>query len=167
VRGHGAIVLSLVILTGCAARSTGGEAPPPPPPATPCEQIIPDCPAERLPNVILVEGTPAPAELALGPVTGSIEGTIDFDEALRRAWQEDGHKAKTVQVVLGSADAESMNWDSENHLFYGVIWGGVCLESSSLFPPSPGEDDTCAATTAGTILDAYTGQFVVGGSASS
>jgi hypothetical protein len=163
MRGGGAIVLSLVLVTGCATRSDGSGAAPTPPPATPCEQVIPDCRAERLPNVLLVEGTPAPAELALGPVTGSIDGTIDFDEALRRAWQEDGQRAKTVQVVLGSADPEAMNWDSENHLFYGVIWGGVCLEGSSLFPPSPGEDDTCDATSAGTILDAYTGEFVVSG----
>jgi hypothetical protein len=156
-----ALGLILLGLTGCAARSGISLAPPTPPPATPCEEVIPECHAERLPNLILGPGTPDPDGGALGPVTGSLEGVISFDEALRRAWKEGGYPgAKTVQVVLGSADPQSMHWDSDNELFYGIEWGGTCEYPSSIIEGPPA---TCVPVKAGTIIDALTGDFVVAG----
>ena len=73
------------------------------PTITPCSELLAGCQAIRLPNITLTAGE---TDGALQPVTGmDLTGIISFDEALRRAGQEDGHaEAKTVQVVLGSAE---------------------------------------------------------------
>ena len=152
------------LLTGCA---TGRPASlgAPTPPLTPCEQLIPDCHAERLPDLILSVGVPAPeGSQALGPVTGSTDGVIGFDQALVRAWAEDGHVAETVQVVLGGADPEILHWQSTSFLFYGVVWGGTvqCPIGGGRPNPSP-SPRPCATGAAGTIIDAFTGAFIVGG----
>jgi streptogramin lyase len=145
-----------------------GQMGSPPPSATSCDQLIPDCHAERLPDLVLSDGTPAPdGTQALGSVTGPTDGVIGFDQALIRAWEEDGHgDATTVQVVLGSADPEAMHWETSNRLFYGVAWGGTTqcghggMALSSPRTPTP----NCFIVTAGTIVDALTGAFIVGGS---
>jgi hypothetical protein len=97
----------------------------------------------------------------------SLEGIISFDEALQRAWDEDGRvDAKTVQVTLGSADAKALHWGGESGLYYGIDWGGVCvaLHGPLLLSPSPGPSPSaCIVTTWGTAIDARTGAFVVGG----
>lgn len=69
-----------------------------------CETLIPDCQMDRLPNRVLTgDGRIG----ALGPVGQVPEGVISFDEALIRAWTEDGQQARAVQVVLGSAESEA------------------------------------------------------------
>jgi len=86
--------------------------------------VIPECHAKRLPDAVLRGET---KHGALRPVTGRLEGIISFDEALAIAWREDGQPdAKTVQVVLGSADPKPLHWDSEGDLFYLITWTGVC-----------------------------------------
>jgi hypothetical protein len=131
--------------------------------ATPPDQLIPDCEGDRLPNLVLSEGIPAPDGVqALGPVTGPTDGVIGFDQALIRACEEDGYRnATTVQVVLGSADPKARHWDAAARLFYGVAWGGMkqcSIGGILLLTPQ------CSTVTAGTILDAFTGAFIVGGS---
>jgi len=129
-----------------------------------CESLIPECLMERLPDRTL---TGDEHEGALGPVGQLPEGLISFDDALVRAWAEDGHAAKSVQVVLGTADTSKIHWDSSSHYFYAILWSGTCEGSISRRPngshPPP---DTCPleAQTWGTIIDAYTGAFIVGGS---
>jgi len=103
---------------------------------------------------------------ALGPVEGSPSDIITFDEALARAWAEDRHgEATSVDVILGSADPVDLHWDSQGTLFYDVVWHGVCpqpISGGHVGGPRPTE--TCADDQAvGTIIDAVTGAFIVGG----
>jgi len=124
-----------------------------------CESLIPECVMERLPDRTL---TGDERDGALGPVGQLPEGLISFDDALLRAWAEDGHAAKSVQVVLGTSDA----WDSESDYFYAIKWFGVC--SLPIGGGRPGVSHppyTCPpeGETWGTVIDAFTGAFVVGG----
>ena len=150
----------LAFAGGCAGKQSSGQAPPP---ATPCEQVVPECHAKRLPNDTLTEGETSGA---LAPVDGlSLDGIISFDEALFRGWQEDGHVAETVQVVLGSADATELHWGDGTNLYYAIEWTGVCVRGHG--PPAgyspPASLPTCAAVTWGTVIEAHTGAFIVGG----
>jgi hypothetical protein len=153
------------LLAGCTTgryEDLGSHAPA----VTPCVRLIPDCHAERLPNLVLSASSPAPdGTQALGPVTGPTDGVIGFDQALIRAWEEDGHAdATTVQVVLGSADPNAMHWQTSDRLFYGVAWGGTiqCPIGGGRPLPSP-SPHPCATVTVGTIIDAISGAFIVGG----
>jgi hypothetical protein len=164
------VVLSL-ILGGCAQAvtrqpiaqlATPSESPSP----MPCRQIDPKCQAERLPDVVL---TGSQTDGALDSVDGfSLEGIISSDEALKRAWEEDGQGSKTVQVVLGSADALKLHWGDQPGLYYAIEWGGVCIwpMGGPIPPPnaSPTPTPTCFERTWGTVIDAHTGAFIVGGS---
>jgi hypothetical protein len=161
------LVLLTILASGCAS-ARPAESRSATSSLTPCSQLIPDCHAERLPNLVLSPDSPAPdGTQALGSVTGPTDGVIGFDQALIRAGEEDGHgDATTVQVVLGSADPEAMHWETSDRLFYGVAWGGTrqCghggMALSSPRTPTP----NCFIVTAGTIIDALTGAFIVGGS---
>jgi hypothetical protein len=151
------------LLAGCAtvrpaSLGTGTLSPTPSP--TPPSQLTPDCKAERLPNLVLSEGIPAPDGVqALGPVTGPTDGVIGFDQALIRACEEEGYRnATTVQVVLGSADPTARHWDTGARLFYGVAWRMKQCSGGTLSLTFQ-----CSTVTAGTILDAFTGAFIVGG----
>jgi hypothetical protein len=153
----------LILLAGCAkvrpaSLGIGTVSP------TPCEQLIPDCHAQRLPDLFLSEDTPAPdGTQALGSVSGPTDGVIGFDQALIRAWAEDGNRdAKTVQVVLGSADGEAMHWQTSHTLFYGITWGRV-TECPAGGNPHASGPPPCVIGVAGTIIDALTGDFIVGG----
>jgi hypothetical protein len=129
-----------------------------------CESLIPECVMERLPDRTL---TGDEHEGALGPIGQLPEGLISFDDALIRAWAEDGHAgAKSVQVVLGTADTSKIHWDSNSDYFYSISWSGTCEGSISRRPGGSYPPDTCPpeAQTWGTIIDAYTGAFIVGGS---
>ncbi|HEX9313049.1 MAG TPA: hypothetical protein VGA30_09570, partial [Actinomycetota bacterium] len=108
---------------------------------------------------------------ALDSVDGfSMEGIISFDQALTRAWEEDGKGAKTVQVVLGSADAPKLHWGDKPGLYYAIDWAGVCglimngpgPSPTSRPSPSPPPSPSCDGDW-GTVIDAHTGAFVVGG----
>jgi hypothetical protein len=121
-----------------------------------CEDVIPECHMERLQDIVL---TGDQHDGALGPIEDVPEGVIGFDEALRRAWAEDGRgDAKAVQVVLGSADAAKLHW-GQGDLFYGVKWSGVCLRPLGPRPTS----NPCIDQDWGTVIDAWTGAFIVGG----
>jgi hypothetical protein len=104
--------LGAVALVAMAACATGGvgAGPPSSPSTTPCQDVDPDCHAERLPDLVL-QGDQTSG--ALESVDGfDLDGIIDSDQALRRAWEEDGQgDADTVQVILGSADATKLHWD--------------------------------------------------------
>ena len=98
---------------------------------------------------------------ALHSVDGfELAGLISFDAALRDAWKEDGHVAKTVQVVLGSANADDLHWGQGTHLYYGVLWSGVqiCPAGGRV-----GGSGQCGLGDWGTVIDAKTGAFIVGG----
>jgi len=150
-----AAVLALVV-TGCAsthavtATSTT---------LLPCSRVAAQCHAKRLPNRVLKDDQRSGA---LGAVDGyDLQGLISFDAALRRGWEEDGQTAKTVQVVLGSANADALHWPGNGpHLYYAVLWTGVRLCSSrEIF--STGSN--CALRDWGTVIDVHTGAFIVGG----
>jgi hypothetical protein len=93
----------------------------------------------------------------------SLDGLITFDEALKRGIEEGGaYKSDTVQVTLGSADATRMHWGQGRRLFYAIDWeGGLCGIPSGLVS-SPGSP-RCVPISAGTIIDAQTGEFIVSG----
>jgi hypothetical protein len=177
--GAVALILSGGVLAGLwtAARLTPKPAassqPPgqmgsPPPSATPCETLIPDCHAERLPNLVLSDSVPAPdGAQALGPVVGPTDGVIGFDQALILGWGTDPlarhPQAETVQIVLGSVDSDfAKQWQTSHTLFYGVIWGGVTICPAG-GNPRASSPPPCAIGTDGEILDALTGDFIVGG----
>jgi hypothetical protein len=132
---------------------------------TRCATLVPDCKMKRLPDRTLTGGERSGA---LGAIAGGVPGNlISFDEALVRAWHEDGHAATSVQVTLGTADAAANHWESQSRYFYGIEWFGVCSisigggriqYSASPSPPGPCDD------TWGTVIDATNGAFVVGGS---
>jgi hypothetical protein len=159
-RRASALCLLVLLIGGCApssgdARPRNGEAP------TPCEEVIPGCTAERLPDLTL---TGDATDGALRPVTEPIGDVISFDEALGAAGREDGHPdAETVQVVLGSADAKALHWDSlcdsACDFFYGITWSGVCIQAIGPIGGPTG----CATGDWGTVIDAHTGTFIVGG----
>jgi hypothetical protein len=122
---------------------------------------IPLCKAKRLPNVILRDGQTSGA---LSSVDGfDLKGIISFDQAMLRAWQEDRQEAETVQVTLGSAVADKLGWGHGLRLFYGIDWGGVCVRFSEMARPSPHPPSSCSPRTWGTVIDAKTGAFIVGG----
>ncbi len=105
---------------------------------------------------------------ALGPVKEPLRSIITFDQALAAAGREDGHpEAETVQVILGSADPKALQWESKNgDLFYAIDWGGVLLcpiGGPSFISPPPSPKDRCRKGVWGTVIDAYTGAFIVGG----
>ena len=164
MRSVGLAVIAAV-LTGCTSGQTASVGSPTPP-VTACEHLIPACRAERLPDLVLSYSIPAPdGTQALGPISGSIDGMIGFDQALIRAWSEDSHAdATTVQVVLGSADPNAMHWQTSDRLFYGVAWGGMiqCPIGGARPLPSP-SPHPCGTGTVGTIIDAITGAFIVSG----
>jgi hypothetical protein len=149
-----------ILLVGCAEPQLAATG------VTPCEEIVPGCTAERLPDVTLKgDQTRRP----LGSVDGfSLDGLIGFDEALRRGAAEGGaYPSDTVQVTLGSADGGEQHWGDGERLFYAVDWeGGLCGVPAGgglgRTPSSP----TCIAVTAGTIIDARTGEFIVSGESS-
>lgn len=124
-----------------------------------CERIVPDCRMLRLADRVL-RGQETYG--ALGSVVGDAEGTIGFDEALRRAWAEDAHPdATAVQITLGSADAAALNWPAGSELFYSVTWYGTCAYShGGAF--TEGQGGTCKPTDWATVVEAQTGAFVVG-----
>lgn len=137
------------------ARVPGAQ---PEPTSTRCESLIPECRMERLPDRILTGDEQLGALRALERVP---EGIITFDDALVQAWTEDGHTASAVQVVLGSAEPSGLNWETTSKLFYAVIWHDVCLSPGGR--PGSSAPPRCVESTWGTIIDAQTGAFIVGG----
>ena len=147
----------LVLAAACGAAASGGSD------TTSCEEIDPECTAERLPDVIL-RGDETRG--ALGAVDGlSLDGIISFDEALRRAIVEGGrYGSDTVQVTLGSAHATQNHWGEGVRLFYDIEWrGGICGIPYSGGRPGGPISSTCFPIYAGTIIDAETGDFIVSG----
>jgi hypothetical protein len=129
-----------------------------------CETLIPECKMARLPDRML---TGDERDGALGPVDEVPEGILSPDEALVRAWSEDGQPSATaVQVILGSANAAKLHWDSPGRLFYAVKWSDVCTLSTGGGSPPPGTGkprSPWAIGDWGTVIDAETGAFIVGG----
>ena len=126
---------------------------------TPCSELISGCQAKRLPDRTL---TGDASEGALRSTDGLDTGAImSFDEALHRDGElEHQMDAKTVRVVLGSADADHLRWGKGIRLFYAIKWGGVCE-----FPSvsAGGSTSGCVETTFSTVIDANTGAFIVSG----
>ena len=153
-------VLVCLLLAGCAdsQRLVPGEGGS----ATPCDQIIDGCSAQRLENIVLRDG--ATTDGAFLPIDGlDTGGVIGFDDALESAWTNDYQgEAETVQVVLGAADADELRWGTGTNLYYAVKWGGVCPFISDPPLSSPPPAPNCDATHT-TVLDARTGEFIVSG----
>jgi len=128
-----------------------------------CATLVPNCTMKRLPDQTLIGRDRSGA---LGPVRGAVPANlISFDEALARAWAEDGHAdATAVQVTLGTADPAADHWDSQSRYFYGIDWFGVCpiLAGGGRPGASPPPAGPCD-TTWGTVIDATNGAFIVGG----
>ncbi len=124
-----------------------------------CRQLVPWCTASRLPDVTLTHDHTFGA---LGSVDGlDLTGVLSFDDALVRAGTYDHlPEATTVQVVLGSADADALHWGQGTNLYYAIDWGGVCNDLGPTGSPSA---PACVPTTWGTVIDAHTGAFVVSG----
>jgi hypothetical protein len=93
-----------------------------------------------LPDVTLTGGRRLGA---FGSIDGfDLTGVLSFDEALERAGTYDRlPEATTVQVVLGSADADALSWGRGANLYYAIDWGGLCSELGPTGPPGP---PTCA-----------------------
>ena len=130
------------------------------PAVTPCSEILPECTATRLPDLILRNGQTLGA---LGPVDGfDMQGVLSSDQALRIGGAEAvGMHGKKVRVVLGSADADRLHWGHGTNLYYAIDWGGVCYHGSRPMGSSP--DPGCDLTTWSTVIDAHTGAFIVEG----
>lgn len=154
--------IAAMMLTSCGVSAGGGTSPSPA--LAPCAQVVHHCKATRLPDVTLTSGQTFGA---FGSVDGiDMTGIISFDGALRRAGAEDGHPdAKTVQVTLGSANATDLHWGEGTNLYYGVEWTDVCVPRVGPSPP-PGESSpppSCGGSDWVTVIDAHTGDFIVGG----
>jgi Tol biopolymer transport system component len=128
-----------------------------------CEDVNPSC-IERLPDHVL---TGDEHYGALGPINEVPDGIISFDDALERALAEDGQYSNSLEIYLGTADPGPLHWSSENSLFYAVVWHDACIFGSGGGPPPPGSSPrpppTCLITDWGTVIDAYTGAFIVAG----
>jgi len=156
--GSGGVYLAFVRSTGTnAIRSASGAS------TSRCETLIPQCKMKRLPNRTL---TGNERHGALGPVGAIPSGIISFDDALTNAWANDPHAADAVQVTLGAADPVAMHWDTSSQFFYTVTWFGVCSIDigGGKIKSSPTTPEPCSTgETWGTVIDAVTGAFVVGG----
>jgi hypothetical protein len=150
------VVPGLLLVTACGAstpKAPRGEVSS----GKPCDEVIPDCRARRLANVVLRIGA---ADGSLFSVDGlDTSGVLTFDEALHAAWKNDFRgESDTVQVILGAADV----WGTEAGLYYAVKWGGVCAVDSG-----PADDVSASPYSCdrvwGTVIDAHTGEFVVSG----
>lgn len=138
------------------------------PGATPCRMVVPRCHVRRLPNLVLSGGQKSGA---LRSVDGfDLDGILSFNDALRRAVQEDGihNDAETVQVILGSADADRLHWGHGTRLYYAVDWTHVCVPIYGGGSPSPRQTPlsakpSCVITNWGTVIDARTGAYIVSG----
>jgi hypothetical protein len=153
---------ALLVLSVLGAACSSAQAAPPA--APPCNQIVPECHAKRLPNRIL-HGNEQKG--ALHSVDGfNQQGLISFDEALGRAWDEAGHSAQTVQVVLGSANADKLHWGHGSRLYYGLWWTGVriCV-GGGVRPIQSPQPPSCGLMDMAAVIDARTGAFVVSGTA--
>jgi hypothetical protein len=120
-----------------------------------------------LPDITLHDGETSPM---LDSADGfDQDNVIGFDEALHRACLEDGQvDADTVQVVLGSADATEARWGKGERLFYAILWEGVCIQIDGGVGvgDSPPPANRCRSTDWSTVIDATSGAFIVGGTAS-
>jgi hypothetical protein len=157
VKGSAAAATVLVIVAACAGPASGRCL-------TSCADLVPNCQATRLPDQTLIGAQTSGALKSVGGM--DLTGIISFDEALRRAGAEDGHPdATTVQVTLGSADADEQHWGHGTNLYYGIDWGGVCqIPIGARIHPSTEPTESCTQGTWGTVIDAHTGEFIVGGS---
>jgi hypothetical protein len=130
---------------------------------TRCTTLVPDCKMKRLPDRTLTAGERSGA---LGPVVGPVpRNLISFDQALARAWHEDGQAATAVQVALGTANAAADHWPSQSRYFYGIEWFGVCpilAGGGRIRQPVPPSAVPCDSTW-WTVIDATNGAFVVSG----
>jgi hypothetical protein len=141
-------VLALGLLAGCGASS---------PQATPCDQVVTNCDARRLENVVLLNGA---TDGSLFSVEGlDTSGVLSFDEALEAAWRNDYRgDSETVQVILGASDV----WGTGTNLYFGVKWGGVCPMDRGPTGSAPAGPPNCSGVW-GTVIDARTREFVVSG----
>jgi hypothetical protein len=129
-------------------------------PATPCHDVIPECSVDRLPNKIL---TGSESDGALQSTDGfDLSGIISFDDALKLGWHESPQAdATSVQVALGSADANKLHWGTGTNLYYAVEWTGVCTFVGGP-SGSPRPSEPCDGTFS-SVFDAHTGAFIVDG----
>ena len=142
-----------LVLAGCgsAPRASGPTA---------CGDLIPGCQAERLPDVVL---TGDATDGALRSTDGfDTTGVMSADAALRRDGTLEHLTARTVRVVLGSADATALHWGHGPGLYYAIEWAGVCFDPSTTTGGGAGQGP-CRERTWSTVLDAHTGKLVASG----
>ncbi len=165
-----ALILGSAVAVAIHVGGTHPATPAARPGVTPCHVVVPKCHVRRLLNMVLRHGN---RRGALRSVDGfDLHGIISFDDALRRAVQEDGihNDAGTVQVILGSADADRLHWGHGTRLYYAVDWTNVCVPIHGGGSPSPRQTPpsatpSCVITNWGTVIDARTGAFIVSGTA--
>ena len=140
-----------------------------------CSTIVPACPVPHVLPFVTLRGSQHDG--ALGPVAGSPKGIIDWRQALARAWAEDGQPgAAAVRVELGTSSdwqdgtigtSSTLHWAKGPRLYYAVDWFGVELPFDGGPSPLPGASPQPPPSpqlgTWGTVIDAETGAFVVGG----
>jgi len=157
-------VAAVCVGVALAASCERGSTTLPVPTARPCKEIGLSCSAERLPNRIL-QGEDHDG--ALGPVDGmSLKGILTFDQALRRGWYFYHPDSKTIQVVLGSANAARWHWGRGRHLYYAIEYGGVC-EPFSVTAGAPTPIPPCFEGDGSAVIEARTGRFIGAGADSS
>lgn len=87
-------------------------------------------------------------------------GITGFDQALEHNGYLGG--GKTVQVILGAADADELHWGTGTNLYYAIRFEGSCPIAPGNGPggyePPPGAFD-CDATTI-SVVDARSGESV-------
>ena len=159
------LALAGFLLVRSLGHGTSTASPPPATtaPPTACSELIPGCTAERVPDLVLRDGQTLGA---FGPVDGfDTSGILTSDEALARDGKLEhyGLQAKQVRVVLGSADADSLQWGHGDRLFYAIEWNGVCGGPTSLTQNPPTPISPACNQGESTVLDATTGKFIVGG----
>jgi hypothetical protein len=132
-------------------------------PPTSCHDVIPACNVPRLPDKTL---TGDESDGALQSTDGfDFSGIISFDDALKRGWREGlPSDPESVQVVLGSAEADKLHWGTGSNLYYAIEWKGLCLVGNGPAGPSgaPPPSPQCGRSWA-SVFDAHTGAFIVEG----
>jgi hypothetical protein len=167
VRRRLPLLIALLSLAGLARATAGGEPSSRTTDMSGCRQPVGNCPIRTLQSVVLTKDHPIEGKLALRPFdrADAKAVVISSDEAIALAWDEDAQPSATSrEAVLGNADP-AVSWGSEHPVVYAVRWFDACVPLIGNSPDEfPTPQPTCLVAEWDTILDAYTGEFVVGGS---
>lgn len=118
------------------------------------------CRIQTLPPMVIREGRRVPFRLPAAPVPSQLSGIISPDTALAIAWDEDAQPDADQREVILAAPDPNISWAPGHPLVYFIVWTDVCipdLSGNGLTEP------TCLLGQWETVIDAYTGEFIIGG----